>query len=215
MGDFVGRVGHYLAQPEGIIFAVATALLYPVLFAEVFSLVWMAFQTGTLTLEAYRRHRARKGLDVDAAAAEMGAARAAGDPKRVAAVLAKFEFGPVIGPVARKLPSQDMTRTRALKLFADAERRAMRRLDQTRVFIRVGPILGLMGTLIPISPALVGLARGDTQTLSANLVVAFSTTVVGLLIGVTAYLVSLVRERIYAQDIADLQYVLEGTVAPR
>jgi biopolymer transport protein ExbB/TolQ len=177
--------------------------------------LWVAFQTGLLTVEAYKRRKARKGLDVDAAAVEMGAARAAGDLKRVSAVMAKFEFGPIIGPVAHALPAPDMTRTRALKLFADAERRALRRLDLTRFFIRVGPILGLMGTLIPISPALVGLARGDTQTLSANLIVAFSTTVVGLLIGSTAYFVSLVRERMYAQDIADLQYVLEGTGGAR
>ena len=66
-----------------------------------------------------------------------------------------------------------------------------------------------MGTLIPISPALVALAQGDTQTLSANLVVAFSTTVVGLIIGGTGYICSIIRERMYAQDLADLEYVLE------
>jgi len=66
-----------------------------------------------------------------------------------------------------------------------------------------------MGTLIPISPALVALAAGDVKTLSANLIIAFSTTVVGLLIGAIAYLVSLARERAYTQDLSDLEYVLE------
>jgi len=72
-------------------------------------------------------------------------------------------------------------------------------------------MLGLMGTLIPISPALVGLAQGDVQTLSDNLVIAFSTTVVGLLIGGIGYVISTVRERTYLQDIGDIEYALEIT----
>ena len=107
------------------------------------------------------------------------------------------------------LSAQGVTRLRALKVLTDTEQVAARLLDRTRIFIRVGPILGLMGTLIPISPALVALAAGDVKTLSANLIIAFSTTVVGLLIGLFAYLVSLARERAYTQDLSDLEYVLE------
>jgi biopolymer transport protein ExbB/TolQ len=66
-----------------------------------------------------------------------------------------------------------------------------------------------MGTLIPISPALVGLAQGDVQTLSDNLVIAFSTTVVGLLIGGIGYGISTVRERVYTRDVNDIEYALE------
>jgi len=49
-----------------------------------------------------------------------------------------------------------------------------------------------MGTLIPLSPALAGLARGDVEQLSDNLRVAFSITVLGLLIGAIAFGISLV-----------------------
>ena len=77
------------------------------------------------------------------------------------------------------------------------------------MLVRIGPMLGLMGTLIPIAPALVGLAQGDVQTLSDNLVIAFSTTVVGLLIGGVAYVVSAVRDRLYTQDVSDIEYVLD------
>jgi biopolymer transport protein ExbB/TolQ len=104
---------------------------------------------------------------------------------------------------------QDLSRTRVLKALADAELEASRRLERTRVLVRVGPTLGLMGTLIPISPALVALARGDVETLSSNLVIAFSTTVVGLLIGTVAYLISTVRDRHYRQDVVELEYVLD------
>lgn len=209
MGEFANRVGYFLMQPDKIIYAVATALLYPVLFTEVAAMLWMGFQTGVYTLEVIQRRRARKSLDVEEVATQIARAHAARDTARTSAALMLFDFGPIVSPVARTLAAHGVTRVRALKLLTDAEQSAVRRLDTTRIFIRIGPILGLMGTLIPISPALVGLAKGDTQTLSANLVVAFSTTVVGLLVGATAYLVSLARERMYTQDLSDLEYVLE------
>ena len=71
----------------------------------------------------------------------------------------------------------------------------------------MGPALGLMGTLIPLSPALAGLADGDVATLTDNLRVAFSVTVAGLLIGAFAFGISLVRDRLYAQDYSDVEYV--------
>ena len=75
------------------------------------------------------------------------------------------------------------------------------------MLVRAGPALGLMGTLIPLSPALTGLANGNTSALSQNLRVAFSVTVVGLLIGAVAFGLSLSRDRLYGQDLSDLEYV--------
>ena len=103
----------------------------------------------------------------------------------------------------------DWSRVRVVKLLDDAEQAAARRLEGTRAFIRIGPVLGLITTLIPISPALVALSKGDIQQLSASLIIVFSTTVIGLLIGVIGYVVSVARERMYNQDLSDLEYVLE------
>ena len=64
-----------------------------------------------------------------------------------------------------------------------------------------------MGTLIPLAPALDGLARGDVDALTDNLRLAFSITVLGILIGVLALGLSLVRERLYGQDFSDLEYI--------
>jgi biopolymer transport protein ExbB/TolQ len=93
------------------------------------------------------------------------------------------------------------------KELADFDFRCQRRLGRTRLLVRLGPALGLMGTLIPLSPALEGLANGDVQTLTDNLRVAFSITVLGLLIGAIAFGLSLARDRIYGQDYSDLEYV--------
>ena len=78
----------------------------------------------------------------------------------------------------------------------------------------MGPALGLMGTLIPLSPALAGLADGDVATLTDNLRVAFSVTVAGLLVGAIAFGISLVRDRLYAQDFSDVEYVAACLTAP-
>ena len=48
------------------------------------------------------------------------------------------------------------------KALADFDFDAQRRLGRTRMLVRAGPALGLMGTLIPLSPALTGLANGNT-----------------------------------------------------
>ena len=93
------------------------------------------------------------------------------------------------------------------KALADFDFDAQRRLGRTRMLVRAGPALGLMGTLIPLSPALTGLANGDTAALSQDLRIAFSVTVVGLLIGAVAFGLSLTRDRMYGQDLSDLEYL--------
>jgi biopolymer transport protein ExbB/TolQ len=101
------------------------------------------------------------------------------------------------------------------KALADFDFDAQRRLGRTRMLVRAGPALGLMGTLIPLSPALTGLASGNTTELSQDLRLAFSVTVVGLLIGAVAFGLSLSRDRMYGQDLSDLQYLAAVISDPR
>lgn len=56
-----------------------------------------------------------------------------------------------------------------------------RELETPKMFTKMGPMLGLMGTLIPMGPALVGLSSGDIASMAYNMQVAFATTVIGLL----------------------------------
>jgi biopolymer transport protein ExbB/TolQ len=101
------------------------------------------------------------------------------------------------------------------KALADFDFGAQRRLGRTRLLVRAGPAIGLMGTLIPLSPALTGLANGNTAALSTNLRVAFSVTVVGLLIGAVAFGLSLARDNMYGQDLSDLEYLAAILSDPR
>lgn len=203
------QIGYYLTSPTAIMQAIGSVLLGPALLILLLSLLWMAYQTGVVVYEFIRRRRARRNLDVNATAAELAPAIRGDNPKLAQQVLDRFRYGPVLPIVANGFLNGDYSRVHAAKLLTDAEQRAARRLEGTRVFSRVGPVLGLITTLIPISPALVGLSTGNIEALSANLVIAFSSTVVGLLVGGLGYLLSVARERMYAQDLSDLEYVLE------
>ena len=79
------------------------------------------------------------------------------------------------------------------------EKYAAKRLERSDLLARCGPILGLMGTLIPLGPGLNALGDGNIDVLSTALSVAFDTTVAGLLIGLIAYVISRLRRRWFEQ----------------
>ena len=68
----------------------------------------------------------------------------------------------------------------AKKLVSSREKKLEKRLSYTDIITRIGPTLGLMGTLIPMGPGLAALGTGDIVTLSNAIIVAFDTTVVGI-----------------------------------
>lgn len=77
------------------------------------------------------------------------------------------------------------------RLLANYEVDAEKELGRSRTFIKLGPMLGLMGTLIPMGPALVGLA----------------TTVVGMVIASVGVITLQVKQRWYAREMNDLEYL--------
>ncbi|MHB1127596.1 MAG: MotA/TolQ/ExbB proton channel family protein [Bacillota bacterium] len=100
-------------------------------------------------------------------------------------------------------------RVLAENLLAQEELRAGKLLDKTDLIAKWGPILGLMGTLIPLGPGLAALGQGDINTLAQAVVVAFDTTVVGIAAGGIAYLVSKVRRRWYEEHLSSVETLLE------
>ena len=95
------------------------------------------------------------------------------------------------------------------KLLNDFEITCQKDIAGSQTLAKLGPVLGLMGTLIPMGPALVGLAAGDIGSMAANMQVAFATTVIGLLIGAVGFVIMQVKRRWYASDINDLDFVVE------
>ncbi len=94
------------------------------------------------------------------------------------------------------------------KLIGDYEIFADKKLGQSKTLTKLGPMLGLMGTLIPMGPALVGLAAGDVSTMAHNMQVAFATTVIGVFIGAIGFITLQVKQRWYADDMNTLEYIV-------
>ncbi len=95
------------------------------------------------------------------------------------------------------------------RLLQSAELDLVKSLDKIRFAIRVGPALGLMGTLIPMGIALSAMAQGDMPKMAGSMVTAFTTVVVGLACSVAAYLMSIVKEKWLRVDMREMEYQTE------
>jgi len=95
------------------------------------------------------------------------------------------------------------------KIITDQELEGARELEGAKILMRIGPMLGLMGTLIPMGPALAGLAAGDIAAMATNMQIAFSTTVVGIFVGAIGFGAQMVKQRWMLEDIRDIRYVFD------
>jgi biopolymer transport protein ExbB/TolQ len=188
---------------------IATALRVPVLIAAIVVLLLCALELGRFLTESWRRARARdcnlRELTERAIAEPRHAVHYAFSAPGAMAAEAMVEIATAPGP--------DRTREGEHAL-ARYELSVQRRLDRTRLLVRAGPAIGLMGTLIPLAPGLAALADGNVIALAENLRDAFGATVVGLLVGTVAFALTLARTRMYTEDLAALEQGAGMVLAP-
>ena len=94
-------------------------------------------------------------------------------------------------------------------MLSEYEIEADKNLATSKVLTKMGPILGLMGTLIPMGPALVGLSTGDISAMAYNMQVAFATTVVGLVVSAIGFLTQMVKQRWAVKNLTILEYLAD------
>jgi biopolymer transport protein ExbB/TolQ len=92
-------------------------------------------------------------------------------------------------------------------LLSSLENEVDKDLSLSKMLAKMGPVLGLIGTLIAMSPALVGLSTGDISGMAYNMQVVFATTVVGLVISAVGLVTLQFKQRWYAKDVYSLEYV--------
>ncbi len=109
-----------------------------------------------------------------------------------------------------KIKKKSTSKANLNKLLGDYEILADTDLGKSKSLTKLGPMLGLMGTLIPMGPALVGLASGDVATMAHNMQVAFATTVIGVFIGAIGFITLQIKQRWYADDMNTLEYLTEA-----
>ena len=183
-------IGSFLSS---IIFVISSALLYPTLFLLVAGFFYAILCLGGFASEWMERKR--------------------NEPIRsaqVAVLLDRPESGPDVPHRLREVLKQlgetaaSPTPGAVEHLVRQTQIRWWKAIDRLRLQVRLGPSLGLMGTLIPMGTGLAALGQGDMVRLSANLVIAFTTTVVGLAIGMSGYWMVTVRRRWIEEDIENM-----------
>ena len=125
----------------------------------------------------------------------------------LAAKLPEKSSSLVISYIRQVLEAHDSP-AQVQRLLANFEIAADKDLAISKTLTKLGPILGLMGTLIPMGPALAGLASGDIASMAYNMQIAFATTVVGLVAGAVGFLTQQVKQRWY-QDMTNLEFLSE------
>ncbi|HVF80120.1 MAG TPA: MotA/TolQ/ExbB proton channel family protein [Solirubrobacteraceae bacterium] len=196
---------------EEVLFELANALRIPVFVLAIACLAFLLVDLGAFFVELVRRGRSDGGERVAQATANARMALTMSDLPEAERALMPLASSAQMADTLSTLVAQHGkpgAEDRRAKALADFDLRSLRKLERSRMLVRFGPALGLMGTLIPLSPALEGLASGNVAQLSENLRAAFSVTVLGLLIGAVAFAISLVRDRLYAQDLSDLEFVV-------
>jgi biopolymer transport protein ExbB/TolQ len=182
--------------------SIASALRVPVLIAALLALLACTLELGRFATEVARRTMAGRRREPLAALAR----RASGDAENARELARRAPSAPSEDAVIKLAAAAGAgDRTAAEHALADYELAVQRRLDRTRILVRAGPAIGLMGTLIPLAPGLAALGRGDLPTLASDLRTAFAATVIGLLAGTVAFGLTLTRTRMYSEDLTALE----------
>jgi biopolymer transport protein ExbB/TolQ len=194
-----------LGALENGLFALGQVLRFPVM-----TLLWICvavalFLAGSCVADFIARRRERAGFDLDR----------------------WLQQGPVLGAGERRqrvLPSglrkllRDVENARLEDTLGDGglehlvleqEERVRHTLTAPRMLVRVGPSVGLIGTLIPMGASLASLASGNLEAMAGQMVVAFTTTIIGLATGTLAYVVATVRLGWVNEAVREQRYLAE------
>lgn len=98
----------------------------------------------------------------------------------------------------------------ARRLLTGEELHYAKITNRTDLVVRLGPMFGLMGTLIPLGPGMIALGQGNTLVLADSLLIAFDTTVSGLIAAGVAFVISRLRKRWYEDYLSALETLMES-----
>jgi biopolymer transport protein ExbB/TolQ len=194
-----------LTMLENGLFALGQVLRAPVM-----ALLWVGifavlFASGAALMELVARRRERHGFDLKSWL------------KQGAVLDSQSERAQRLPQALRSL-LDDVRSARGESSFADGalenlllerEERLRRSLNLPRALVKVGPSLGLLGTLIPMGTSLASLASGNLEAMAGQMVVAFTTTIIGLAIGTLAYVITTVRQGWLNEAVREQRYLAE------
>jgi len=219
-------ITHFPQILQSAIYIISTSLLYPVIIVLLGLTLWLITEIGVFTVEDLARTGRLSKKNPEDIEREIiktksmidGGEFRSGIDLLNRSTTSRFVYLFLDGLLAIKEKEIELDNPGTYKklfpvnlekLLQRCDLLISKRLEKSKAMIRLGPMFGLMGTLIPMGPALLALTKGDVETLAGSLIIAFGTTVVGLLIGGVSYLITTVRTRWYRQDMNDVHYICE------
>ncbi|MBQ7483857.1 MAG: MotA/TolQ/ExbB proton channel family protein [Bacteroidaceae bacterium] len=183
-----------------ILYWISTGLLVPVIIALILLFLRSLLLIGSFFGQylAMRKSAAQIRKALTGISSENIDSVTANLPKRSDMLVVSF--------VKKMIESKD-NYAEVKRLLAEFEIAADKDIATCKMLSKLGPMLGLMGTLIPMGPALAGLASGDIESMARNMQVAFATTVTGLVAAAIGYVTQQVKQRWYLQDMTNLEYL--------
>ncbi len=183
------------------IYLVSSSLFLPVLLLLAFSTLWVVIHGGSFFSSLLRRKRRPLPQDPVGSLQQKSFS---GFSDTVRAFIVKLETG----------GRDEGSRLLVYNLLRETEHELWKSLDPLKIMVRVGPGLGLIGTLIPMGTGLAGLSQGDFSRLSGDLVIAFTTTVVGMALGLSCYVFFTVQRRWIEEDLQYIELAAEVLCQP-
>lgn len=108
-------------------------------------------------------------------------------------------------------PKGEEAAATAAQLFLTSEQiHYQKTATVTDVIVKLGPVFGLLGTLIPLGPGITALAQGDVTTLSDSMLLAFDTTIAGVLAAGVCFLISAIRKQWYQDYFFQIESLLDA-----
>lgn len=187
-------------QISKVLFVISNSLLIP----DILFLIILFIRSLILVGGFYNSFMQRRRMN-----ALLGDVRAlnAGNLSELSGRLPKSNRSPFIDHLDHLLTREGLTEDYANYVISSYENVCEKDLSLSKLLTKVGPVLGLVGTLIAMSPALVGLSSGDIGAMAYNMQVVFATTVVGLVISLAGLVTLQYKQRWYTKDVALLDYI--------
>ena len=179
------------------IYLISSSLLYPVMFLLVLLTLWMLICTGAFFAEWLERVRLDRYEPEELPSIILNPDNRSVFPRRVDDYMIKLRSMFADGRKSSDIETENVLQEKSLHL--------MKSIEKVGMIIRIGPGLGLIGTLIPMGTGLAALGQGDMTKLSSDLVIAFTTTVVGLALGMLAFFFFTVKKRWVEEDIKNIE----------
>lgn len=188
------------AMLKAFIYLISSSLLYPVLFLLVVLTLLTIVYAGSFFAEWIERLRLRK-----CSSQELPALLKQGQP--TASVSHRVnEYVKELRAIKNDDAADEVV---VENLLQGSTWKLWKAMDRFRILVRAAPSLGLIGTLIPMGTGLAALGQGDMTKLTTDLVIAFTTTVVGLAIGTSAFFFYTIRRRWVEEDVKHMELATE------